>query len=187
MGAGHLPARLRPGPMERSDGLGRLSQGRAARVDDTLRRRLRGAAGPDRDRADLRRGRSGAAQVLTYDQAFDYQQDTPPTFMSFSLGEVQFQDRAPSLAVSLIRPDGNSVVLYRASERGPRPGEQPPYVRNADEPERVLLSAEETHGAGDRGHARQGVRRHGRARATSRGTRRRRSSASRTATAASRR
>jgi peptide/nickel transport system permease protein len=87
---------------------------------------------------------SGAAQVLTYDQTFDYQQDTPPTFMSFSLGEVQFQDRAPSLAVSLIRPDGNSVVLYRASERGPRPGEQPVYVRNADEPERVLLSAEET-------------------------------------------
>src|SRR4051794_22531012 len=86
----------------------------------------------------------GAAQVRTYVQPFDYQQDAPPTFMSFSLGEVRFQDRAPSLAVSLIRPDGNAVVLYRASERGPRPGEQPPYVRNANEPERVLLSAEET-------------------------------------------
>src|SRR5262249_38866738 len=51
--------------------------------------------------------------------------------------------RAPSLAVSLIRPDGNTVVLYRASEHGPRTGEHPPYVRNASEPERVLLSAEE--------------------------------------------
>ncbi len=69
---------------------------------------------------------SGPAQIRTYDQTFDYQQDTPPTFLSFSLGRVQFQDRAPSLAVSLIRPDGQTVVLYRASERGPRRGSSHP-------------------------------------------------------------
>ena len=44
----------------------------------------------------------------------------------------------------LVRPDGNEVALFRDTVRGPRPGEQPPYVRNADEPVRVLLSAETT-------------------------------------------
>ena len=77
---------------------------------------------------------SGAAQVLTYDQTFDYQQDTPPTFMSFSLGEVQFQDRAPSMAVSLIRPDGNSVVLTARRNAGHGPGSSRPTFATPTNP-----------------------------------------------------
>src|SRR5262249_45237984 len=57
---------------------------------------------------------SGPAQVRSYDMRFDYQQDLPPTFLSFALGQISYQTRPPSLAVSLTRPDGQTVTLYRA-------------------------------------------------------------------------
>ena len=46
------------------------------------------------------------------------------------------------MSIVLVRPDGQEVTLYRDVVRGPRPGESAPYVRNADAPMRVLLSAE---------------------------------------------
>ncbi len=78
----------------------------------------------------------------TYDLPFDHQDDEAPTFLSFSLGAVTFQDRPPSLSVVLQRPDGTEVPLLRATVRGPRPGEEPPYVRHAETPLRVLVSAD---------------------------------------------
>jgi peptide/nickel transport system permease protein len=74
---------------------------------------------------------------------FRYSEHDPPTFLSFRLGEVMYADRPPSYAVVLVRPDGQEVPLLRDVVRGPRPGESPPYVRNAEGPLRALLSSEE--------------------------------------------
>jgi len=84
----------------------------------------------------------GPAEIRTYAMPFTYRESEPPTFLSFRLGEVGYTGRPPSYSVVLVRPDGTEVALYRGTVNGPRPGEEPPYVRNADEPVRVLLSAE---------------------------------------------
>ena len=86
----------------------------------------------------------GPAEIRTYAMPIAFAEDEAPTFLSFQLGEVSYSGRPPSYSVVLVRPDGNEVALFRDTVRGPRPGEEPPYVRNADEPVRVLLSAETT-------------------------------------------
>ena len=84
----------------------------------------------------------GEARVDVYDLVFQHDADAAPTFLSFSLGEVVYHDRPPSLSLTLLRPDGTMVPLLRTTIRGPRPGEEPPYVRHDETPLRVLLSAE---------------------------------------------
>ncbi len=84
----------------------------------------------------------GDARVDVYDLVFEHSADQPPTFLSFSLGEVSYAERPPSLSVTLLRPDGASVPLLRTTVRGPRPGEEPPFVRHDETPLRVLFSAE---------------------------------------------
>jgi peptide/nickel transport system permease protein len=84
----------------------------------------------------------GDARVDVYDLAIEHTADAPPTFLSFSLGEVQYRERPPSLSLSLLRPDGTSVPLLRTTVRGPRAGEEPPYVRHDQTPLRVLLTSE---------------------------------------------
>jgi peptide/nickel transport system permease protein len=84
----------------------------------------------------------GDARVEVYDLAIEHTADAPPTFLSFSLGEVRYQERPPSLSLTLLRPDGTSVPLLRTTIRGPRAGEEPPYVRHDETPLRVLLTSE---------------------------------------------
>ena len=84
----------------------------------------------------------GEARVEIYDLPYEHSANEPPSFLSFSLGEVDFNERPPSLSVTLLRPDGASVPLLRTTIRGPRPGEEPPYQRHDETPLRVLLSAE---------------------------------------------
>lgn len=84
----------------------------------------------------------GDARVDSYDLAFEYTEDEAPRFLSFSLGEVTFAERPPSLSVVWQRPDDTEVTLLRTTIRGPRPGEEPPYVRHDETPLRVLVSAE---------------------------------------------
>ncbi len=85
---------------------------------------------------------AGPAEIRTYRLPFTYAEDEAPSFLSFALGPVTYHERAPSMSVVLVRPDGQEVPLYRTVVRGPRPGETAPYVRYADEPLRVLLSSE---------------------------------------------
>ena len=85
---------------------------------------------------------AGPAQIRTYSLPFSFAEDEPPSFLSFDLGQVTYHARPPSMSIVLVRPDGQQVTLYRDVVRGPRPGESAPYVRNADAPERVLLSSE---------------------------------------------
>ena len=84
----------------------------------------------------------GSARVVVYELPIDYQADQPPTFLSFSLGEVTYHERPPALSVVLVRPDGTEITLLRTVIRGPRPGEEPPYVRHHETSLRVLITAE---------------------------------------------
>lgn len=85
---------------------------------------------------------SGPAEVRVFRMPFTFEEDEAPGFLSFEMGTVGFQGRPPSFSVVLVRPDGHEVSLYRDVVRGPRPGEEPPYLRNVDGPMRVLLTSE---------------------------------------------
>lgn len=80
--------------------------------------------------------------VATFSMAFTFQADEPPDFLSISLGDVVFEDQPPSIAVSLHRPDGAEVSLYRHIVPGGRPGEESPYSRYDEEVLRVVLGPE---------------------------------------------
>ena len=81
--------------------------------------------------------------VQTFRLPFDYPYTSPPTFLALALEDVTFAERAPAILVSLARPDGVEVRLFRHAVRGPREGEAAPYRRYADEPLRVQLSTDE--------------------------------------------
>ena len=70
---------------------------------------------------------------------FDY--DEPPTFVALSIEGVTYQERPPTLTMTLARPDGSEVTLFREVVRGPREGETGPFLRFHEEPRRVTLSA----------------------------------------------
>jgi peptide/nickel transport system permease protein len=84
----------------------------------------------------------GDTRVEVYDVSFEHTADEPPTFLSFSLSDVSYTERPPSLSVTLLRPDGASVPLLRTTIRGPRPNEEPPYERHHETQLRVLVTAE---------------------------------------------
>jgi peptide/nickel transport system permease protein len=86
--------------------------------------------------------RGGVVKVYRF--AFDYPYTAPPSFLALSLGDVVYTEQAPAVLVSLVRPDGKELRLYRHAVRGPREGETSPYRRYAGEPLRVQLSTDET-------------------------------------------
>jgi peptide/nickel transport system permease protein len=82
------------------------------------------------------------AGVRVHRLPFSYDADEPPTFLSFSLGDVVYAEQPPSVAVSLQRPDGTAATIHRRTLAGPRPGEAPPYRRHTDTPLRIALGAD---------------------------------------------
>jgi peptide/nickel transport system permease protein len=82
--------------------------------------------------------------VKTYRFPFAYPYQMPPSFLAVTLADVTYAERAPAVLVSLVRPDGKEVRLYRLAVRGPREGESGPYRRYTDEPLRVQLSNDDT-------------------------------------------
>lgn len=84
----------------------------------------------------------GDARVDIYTLPLTYDEDEAPTFVSFSLGDVSYNERPPAVSLTLQRPDGTSVALLRTVIRGPRPNEDPPIVRHDETPFRVLVTAE---------------------------------------------
>ena len=85
---------------------------------------------------------AGPAEIRTYELPFAQGDTAPPTFLSFTMGEVRYSGRPPSFWLVLIRPDAVEVPLLRDVVRGPRPGESAPYVRYGDSPLRVLLTSD---------------------------------------------
>ena len=48
------------------------------------------------------------------------------------------------IIITLLRPDGGEIRLANIAVTAPRPGEEAPYRRYFDTPERVLLTQEDT-------------------------------------------
>ncbi len=86
---------------------------------------------------------AGRAYRRVYSQELTVDSDSPPTFVSFSVSDVEYMQRPPVLTVILIRPDGGEVTLARQVVSGPRRGEQVPYVRYQDEPLRESVGADD--------------------------------------------
>jgi peptide/nickel transport system permease protein len=86
----------------------------------------------------------GPAEVRTYKSTFEHAGDAPPQFLSVTVTGLTFHERAPVAIVSLIRPDGGEIRLANIAVSGPRPGEESPYRRYFDTPERVLLTQQDT-------------------------------------------
>jgi len=85
---------------------------------------------------------TAAGPVSAYRFPLAYPYAEPPTFLALTLGEVTFAHRPPLITVTLHRPDGRTVRLYRHVPPAPRPGEESPFRRYHETPLRVQLSTE---------------------------------------------
>jgi peptide/nickel transport system permease protein len=81
-----------------------------------------------------------AGEVRTYAVPIDYPGGGVPTALSLTLTGVTFESRPPAVLASLRRPDGGELRLAAVQVTGPRPGEQAPYRRYYDSPERTQLA-----------------------------------------------
>jgi peptide/nickel transport system permease protein len=88
----------------------------------------------------------GPAEVRDFDAIVEHDSSAPPQFLSATMTGVTFNTRAPVIIISLIRPDGGEIRLANIAVTGPRPGEEAPYERYFDTPERVLLTQQDTAG-----------------------------------------
>ncbi len=89
---------------------------------------------------EVRKASTGERRLYRFEIPHPYEK--PPDSLSLTLTEAVYYSRPPLLTVSLTRPDGRSVRLYRYSPPAPRPGEEAPYVRHRDSPHRVDLGAD---------------------------------------------
>ena len=83
------------------------------------------------------------ATELVFSMSFQFDADRPPTFLSFSLSDVAFQQRPPVISAVLIRPDGYEVGLHRLSISASRRTEEAPYRRHETEPLRIVIETDE--------------------------------------------
>ncbi len=89
----------------------------------------------------IQMARSGP--VHTWRFPLTYAASRPPTFLAVTLADVNYAERPPLVLISLKRPDGKQVRIFRHAVRGPREGENGPFQRYAKTPLRVQLSANE--------------------------------------------
>lgn len=81
-------------------------------------------------------------RLYTFELNYDF--DEPPTFTSFTLAGVTYYAEPPIITLSLARPDGKEILLYRHIVRSPEPGESFPVSRYMVSPYRVYLSGDST-------------------------------------------
>jgi peptide/nickel transport system permease protein len=86
----------------------------------------------------------GAAEVRTFEFSVPVEGNQTPSFLTMTILGITFNERAPVVVATLVRPDGGEVRLANIPVRGPRAGETAPYRRYYDTPERFLLTEEET-------------------------------------------
>lgn len=87
-------------------------------------------------------GTNETASFYTFELNYDY--DEFPTFTSFAIDNVTYHSRPPIITLSIARPDGREILLYRHVVRGPGPGETIPISRYTETPHRVYLSGDDT-------------------------------------------
>lgn len=81
-------------------------------------------------------------QQITYRYTLDYNNDDFPTFVSFSLYNIQYHVTPPSVELSILRPDNKELLLYRTVVSPPRPNENAPFIRYSDSSFRINLSGD---------------------------------------------
>ena len=65
-----------------------------------------------------------------------------PTFLSFSLYNIEYHANPPNVELSILRPDNKELLLYRSIVSPPRPNEIAPFIRYSDSPFRINLSGD---------------------------------------------
>lgn len=83
-------------------------------------------------------------QEMIYTFDIDYDFDEFPTFLSLSVGRVDYYLDPPFVTLSIIRPDGQEVRVYRGIVSGPRTDEIPPFSRYVESPLRVNLGGDDS-------------------------------------------
>ncbi len=86
----------------------------------------------------------GPAEVRTYGVDIDHQSGAFPQFLSSTLTGIEYYDRPPVIIISLLRPDGGEIRLANLAVTAPRPGEEAPFRRFFDSPERIVLTQQDT-------------------------------------------
>lgn len=91
--------------------------------------------------ASEERGRS----IIT-DYAIPYRLEVAgvPGFLSLAVSGVRFEERAPLLGLTLVRPDESRISLLRHAVKGPREDETCPCERHVEEELRIQVNAEES-------------------------------------------
>lgn len=76
--------------------------------------------------------------------AFDinYSFDDQPSFTSLTIQDVEFAAKPPTLVLTIARPDGKILKVYRYAVPGAREGEVQPMHRHRDKPFRVFLTGD---------------------------------------------
>ena len=82
--------------------------------------------------------------TLFYTFELDYTYDEFPTFTSFTIENVAYHSRPPIITLTIVRPDGREILLYRHVVLGSAPDETMPISRYSETPHRVYLSGDST-------------------------------------------
>ena len=84
----------------------------------------------------------GSQQQIIYRYKVNYNSDDFPTFLSFSLYNIEYHANPPNVELSILRPDNKELLLYRSIVSPPRPNEIAPFIRYSDSPFRINLSGD---------------------------------------------
>ena len=82
----------------------------------------------------------GIERVYTFN--LDYNFDEPPTFTSFSLENITYHSKPPTVFLYVNRPDGKNLSLFKLAVASPRTGESFPIRRYQQAPFRVYITGE---------------------------------------------
>jgi peptide/nickel transport system permease protein len=87
-------------------------------------------------------GINETAAVYTFQLNYDY--DEFPTFTSLAIDNVTYHSQPPIITLTITKPDGRKILLYRHVVLRPAPGETTPISRYTETPHRVYLSGDDT-------------------------------------------
>lgn len=85
---------------------------------------------------------SGQYYLRYYGMNYELKLNQFPTFIILRLENLTYYGIPPVVKLFIERPDNRTIELYTLTVESPLPEEQPPYLRYAVEPRRILLSGE---------------------------------------------
>ncbi len=86
----------------------------------------------------------GNTILTNYPILYELEGSGVPSFLSLTVSNVQFAEKAPLLGLTLVRPDESRISLLRHAIKAPREDESGPFTRHASEPLRFQINAEES-------------------------------------------